>query len=284
RLRLSFRVFLVVALLSSLSLLALNMVGGNGPALKQGVEDYLRQITGMEPAIGRFDRISFFPSVSGDLGDIHFGPGGEQLRIGGLKFSMGFWDIMFSTGRVRDLEITDAWAPPGLYARDAISFDRIGIDPVEDDPDAALLSAQGKYGPDPFTIKLGLHRKARGDGRSVYSRTGKSSIHGESPFLTFAGAMARDHGRMKFSFSSIGAPDKILEGIAYIGNEKGQAVLSADLKSAVARDEAIKSLHYVYCRVAPPGKALMPGLALGTVIIDGTPAAFSTDCQAGKKP
>lgn len=283
RLRRVFRIFLVVAVLSGLGLLALNAVGGKGDALKQGAQDFLHQISGMEPSIDRFGGVTFFPSVSGDIGDIGFSSGGgTPLRIGHLEFSIGFWDVMFSTGRLRALEILDAWAAPGLYTRDAVSLDRIGIDPVENAPETAQLSARGKYGTDSFMVTLGLRRHER-NGHPVYSRTGESALHGESPFLTFDGTMVRDRGRMKFSFSSIGAPGKILEGVAYIGKQGDHATLSADLKSTGNRDKAVAELQKIYCLLAVPGKPLVPGLMLGDIVIDGAVAAF-TSCPAGKMP
>jgi hypothetical protein len=283
RLRRVFRVSLVILALFGLSLLALNAVGGRGDALKQGAQDFLRQISGMEPSIGRFDGVTFFPSVSGNMGDIVLKAGEEKIRIGGLKFSIGFWDVMFSTGRIRDFEITDARAAPGLYTAQAVTLDRIWIDRDAKSPRLARLTAQGKYGNDPFTVTLGLEARARGEGTFIFSRPWESAFHGESPFLNFDGVLSRQGGKMRFDFSSIGTPDKTLEGSVSIGKGKGGAMLSADLKSAGDRDTAVSGLQKTYCALAVPGKPLIPGLSLGDIMIDGAPAVFLS-CPAEKAP
>ena len=64
RLRLLVKVVFFASCLFFFSLFVISRLGGNGDALKKGLEQYLIQATAMVPEVGTLNGITFFPVMS----------------------------------------------------------------------------------------------------------------------------------------------------------------------------------------------------------------------------
>lgn len=282
RLRLAFRIVLILGAMFGLSLVFMNVMGGESDSLRAGVQDYLRGATGLQAEIGRFDGVTFFPEAGISAGDIVFRPdagAAPVATIGSLDFVMGFWDVFFRRGRLRVLEVKDAHIDAGMITARALDITRIGIDMNGESAGVARLSAAGAYGGAPFLMTVAMDTRSRGAGRQDFSRPESSTISVDFPFLKTEGVMSRARGGgLQFDFGSIGKPEGIAKGRVLLKRGYDGTFLSLDLSSSAGGDKAVAALEEIYCAFKPPGRALWEGIKIEAITVDGQSQKVSGEC------
>lgn len=245
-LRLAFRIVMVFAVMCALSIGLLSALGGSGEALRGGAEDYLERVTGLEASIGEFRSVTFFPLVSASFGNVVFrGPekgaqgGAPVARLGSFDFAMNFWDVFFSRGRIRALEVKDFHADAGTFAARAIDIGHAGIEIHEKEGAQARLAATGAYGGEPLFFSVDLEAHDIGGGLKDFRRAENGHVVLDLPFLKLDGTMRQPvTGGAEIQFNSIGAPEKIMEGSAALRRGDGGMKISLTLKGGVSTADA----------------------------------------------
>lgn len=248
-LHLAVTILLVLAGLFWISLFTLSGIGGKSDALEAGAEDYLRRATGMEASVGDFGYIHFYPDIKVDMGDIKLSEKkgvDPSITAGSFRYEMSFWDLFFFRYRIAALEITDMRVKQGLATRHDVRFERIALE-------GSALTVTGAYGEDSFRATLAMEEKAAAGGRKFFKRPEKSALKLESPFLNLEGHMsAAEGGGMQMDLTSIGMPEKMLEGrlVVVKPGKKGTPEVSGSLKSVGDPEKAAAAVAGLYCLLA----------------------------------
>jgi hypothetical protein len=170
RRRLALRIVLILALLFCLSLWVLSFLGGPHEALKEGLEDFVSESTGMDAEIGQFDGFYFYPAVKFDASDIRLGNESNKnaITIERLEMHSSFWDIFFSRSKIRHLKMKNLVAEAGSILPGALNISEASILPETKYGSPGLI-AEGTYGEHALNLfyELGMH-KGHGD-PTVYS-------------------------------------------------------------------------------------------------------------------
>ena len=234
RVRLGFRVVVVVAVMFGFSLLIMNALGGSSDVLRSGVQDYLRSASGMEAEIGKFEGVTFFPEVSVAISDISFRREVEKdpvATVGSMNFSMGFWDVFFRRERIRVLEVKNVHFDAGVLTVRPLDIERIGMDVNNENKKMSRLAVTGMYGEAPFSIGMVMDARDIGGGRMDFHRAAEAAVTVDFPFLKIDGVSRRARGGgLQFDFSSIGTPEKILEGQVVLWRSGEKLALTASLR------------------------------------------------------
>ncbi len=143
------KIFVITALIFGFLLFVLAMLGGNNDTLKGALEDFISKSTNTKVSVQTLNRIEFYPDLAFDFeglqglagkdGDI------EVFSVGSVHLAMSFWDMTFSTGKLKDIDIRNVYMAPGLWGKQIVSLEHIGIEASADSQQAAL-KAQGLVG------------------------------------------------------------------------------------------------------------------------------------------
>lgn len=158
--RWAIRIPLIFLCVMTASLFTLSVMGGNSPELRENLEDYLSQATGMQASIGTLVYAGFYPAMGMAAEDIRFvrkggdAAGEELIRLGEARFAMAFWSIPSGTPKFRMLAVKDARIAAGVFTPRAITVEKIMIDPK-----AMAFVAEGAYGGEDFSATVPLKSK-----------------------------------------------------------------------------------------------------------------------------
>lgn len=147
-----------ILLLGGVSVLSL--VGGKDDSLKEGLEKFFRDYTGLRTTIGTLNDLQIYPILHMDIENVK----AESLQEGAssaltarrLVVGMTFWDAVFSRGWIAASRIEEMKAPAGLLAPralhiDSLAFEGEGID--------ARLAVRGAYNAVPFALSLAMQTR-----------------------------------------------------------------------------------------------------------------------------
>lgn len=147
------KITFIAAIFLFVILTVLANVGGNSDALKQGVEQFASEQLHRPVQIGTFNEMQFFPDIRIDVADVTVSDSAENkdpvIELGSFVVSIGFFDVAFSTGRIKEMDIQGLKIMQGIYTESAIALDYLRID------DGALRF-KGGYGNAPFEGALKL--------------------------------------------------------------------------------------------------------------------------------
>ncbi len=136
-LKLTVKIVLVIGALFALSLVMLSKLGGNSEKLKQMVEDFASDASGYDVTLGQLENLTFFPTIGVQFDQMQFANKSNQTTIAAidkLSIKMSFWSAVFSTGKIKDLNISGLSVKPGVVTQEALKITRLGIeDPAHDD-------------------------------------------------------------------------------------------------------------------------------------------------------
>ncbi len=154
-----FKFMIFAALVLAFLLFVLSMLGGNSDNLKKAMEDFLSESTHTKVTIEKVNHIGFYPSLTFDMEGIN-GRGGEAadvdvFSIGALRLSMSFWDMTFSTSKVRAIDIRNINLAPGLWGDAPVKLEYISIFPAQE-AETAALKGQGMVGEKPFSLYIAM--------------------------------------------------------------------------------------------------------------------------------
>lgn len=156
-----FKLVFVLAVIAVLVISVLSMIGGNGPSLRKGAEDYIGAVAGMDVTIGTLNEISFFPRIVLDMEDIVFTSAvytEQAASVEKLYMAMPFWRAFIGKSRAESVEINNITARPGVWGPRSLSIRKVALEP-QGDKGAPALTADGKYGDDPFNVYIEMLRK-----------------------------------------------------------------------------------------------------------------------------
>lgn len=220
--------FILFAFMAVVLTVLFNM-GGSSNTLKGAIEDYIAQSTGFAAQIQTFNKMTFFPNVSLDMGGISLKrpnitalnawakaeaekPEEERgitappinysnpdATIGSFKISIGFWDVGFGkTRKIRDLQVRNAVFGAGSIAHKTVAVNTLGIDETaEGEP---FLSIEGNWGSEAFEATLSLessgprsNRKYNIGDESIFeAKVGQITMQGTARPRTMGGFHIRD--------------------------------------------------------------------------------------------
>jgi len=257
------KIALVLTVIFWLGLSLLTALGGNHPSLERGIEDYLTQATGYEADVGTFTRMSFFPDLSIDAGNITLRSSGGTVAVtaGGVLFSTGFFDLMFSRRRLGFLQVKDFYAEPGVMGEKALTLDFLGLkdDGFEGKP---AFIAQGRYGKDEIDAHVTMEKDKKAYPAFILPQTGTYSLRlGD---MLMEGTVAKNEGAgVKVKIDTLQAPDKILSGEFTLRRALGKYQVNAD----IAFGESTMQADIKAAKKHLEGKIHFPALRLDDLVV-----------------
>ena len=213
----------VVLFLFWLSLYVLSAIGGDSPALRTGVENYLRSISGYDVQIRQFNKLVFYPELAIDIGDVEFSKmprspapglhGPVMMTAASIKISMGFWDMFFHRGRLRTLAIDDLNLGNVLGLTRPVIIRHIILEKTTNGS-SARLHVNGNFGAEPFEAMQMVGWLPVGDGLSngVFFRPSSAGLNFSSPLLNFKGVLRLTSGAAEINLAEIDVPHAVLAG------------------------------------------------------------------------
>ncbi len=225
-----FKITLIMAAVMAVSLWVLTFLGGSSDSLRNGIAEYMSQATGMETEIGDFGGMTFFPYLALDAANIRMRRPGDDavaVRIDTLQFASGFFDMMFSRGRFRVMEITGLRAEPGVWGPAALTIDELALREDVADEGPGLL-VKGRYGDNPLRFALAMDKP---DGSAVYRMPDDGAFSLTYGDLQVAGAAAKAGwgGGVRIDIDSLKAPEDIATGTVTLQNRFDRRTLKAAL-------------------------------------------------------
>jgi hypothetical protein len=147
-------IFFISAFLLIIFTVLANM-SGSGDTMKQAVEGFFSDATGYRASIAKFNRLVFFPDIIIDFEQMDFFDGDETTSpvatIGKLHLAMSFWDVMFSTGKIRRMNLEDVTANQGVLIPSAVNIKTARV--FDEGDNAALLEIKGSIEDQPLEIR-----------------------------------------------------------------------------------------------------------------------------------
>lgn len=190
-------------------------MGGSNENLKVAIEDFFTGTFGYTTHVGTLNRMSFFPTISMDIEDIQMNPAGEAdpvITIGRIDCAMGFWDVTFSTGKVKKFNIEDFSALPGTLLRQPVIIDRVGIE--EDQGDLAFFGIHGRIGSYPVSFQADM-RASGPSGKRKYIFAENRPFAAAAGDIGIEGTFARVNDSIEIGSFTLTMPEKILGGNLY---------------------------------------------------------------------
>ncbi len=162
----------------------MTMLGGNGDALKKGAEDFLQVTFGGPAQITQFNGLTFFPNMGFDAEGIVVQKSAEDetpvLTIQKAHVSIGFFDAMFQTGKLKTLNIQKLDAKSGTVFDKRLIIERLAILSQEDD--TYRLKGNGQIGGKSFSLEMPMELSGAGykfpKERDVKASLGSVSMQG----------------------------------------------------------------------------------------------------------
>ena len=187
----------IILFFSWLGLYVLSAIGGNNPALRTGIENYLHSVSGYDVNVRQFNSLTFYPVLAVDIADIEFSrgkinsafaaPGPAVMTAGAVKISMNFWDMFFHRGRLKTMQIDDLDLGNVLGLARPVLLKHIILE-KSNGGDAGKLHLTGMFGGDPFdaTQELGF-QPTRDNAGGFFAQKSPAAISFFTPFLTLKG-------------------------------------------------------------------------------------------------
>jgi hypothetical protein len=159
-----FKILFCVAAFLLLMFTVLANMGGSSDALKGAVEDYISSATGYKASIGKFNNLSFFPLVVFDFEnlDLKVGTADEPvITAGRVYFATGFWDVAWRSGKIKDFEIRDVHAQPGILTHKELAIGQLVLTSSVEGKEAAL-AGDGSIGPYALNVHMDMNVMGKG--------------------------------------------------------------------------------------------------------------------------
>jgi len=161
---LKFIFFSVAILLIGLTVLA--NIGGHTEDHRAAVESYASYYTGYKAHIDKLNNFQFFPDIIVDFEGLELSDplksDYSRAKIGKVQLAISFWDIVFSSGKLKKLNLENVVLHPGAFTPYAIKVDHARI--FDDGKDKASFEMAGYF--DKYPMKASIGMKASGGEKS----------------------------------------------------------------------------------------------------------------------
>lgn len=169
------KLIIVVAIMAVACGISLKLIERAKDPLRQGIEQYLSQISGQHVGIDELSYASFLPDIDFRMKNVIFrAPEDDQgisARIEKLAFAMPFWSMMTGRTTLRALYLSEVHAKEGLWTPYALSITTLEI--IDDESAPPALQADGRYDGGKMSLSLALSAKGkRGENRTFYLSPG----------------------------------------------------------------------------------------------------------------
>ncbi|HTK85393.1 MAG TPA: AsmA-like C-terminal region-containing protein [Patescibacteria group bacterium] len=237
---------LVLLLFTWATLRILMGLGGNSETMRQGVEEIFLRSTGLHATIAQFNYMKLYPDVSVDMANITLSEadhGPAAATIGSMKIAADFWDVLSSTGNLRDFDVEKLDIREGYYFRKALHVDKLKLEKDGGPEGAPALVMSGRYGDDPFNGYLVMEWHKDSAKKGFFTRPKKSAFSFTSPFLTFTGELsAHPGGGLNVAFSNLSFADRVFAGNIFFRGESDGTLIKGDIKDKGS--EYVPELRY----------------------------------------
>lgn len=151
-----FRIVLFLSIFLFIIFSVMTMLGGQSDALKKGAEDFLQATFGGPAQIKNFKGLTFFPNMGFDAEGVIVQKNAEDetvaLTIEKAHVSIGFFDAMFQTGKLKALNIQNLNAVQGAVFAKRLYIDQLAI--VSSKENAYRLTGKGEVGDKSFGVDI----------------------------------------------------------------------------------------------------------------------------------
>lgn len=139
------KLFFFLLVIATVGIMVLSALGGNSDVLKGSIEDYLSARFGGKAQIETFNQMTFYPFLGVDMEGVKVFEGESETKTrfsaDKVVMAMGFWDLTFSTGRLKTFNIENLRATPGTIIAQGLHVERAAI---IDEGDQAYIRSHGK--------------------------------------------------------------------------------------------------------------------------------------------
>lgn len=139
-------------------------MGGSSETLKGSIENFAGEATGYLAQIEKLNNMTFFPNIIFDFEGMQLYDEANMLPVayvGKFQIALSFWDVMFSNGKIKNLNVEEVRALPGVLLNKRVSAQRISIEETVDGP---RFRGEGFVGDEAFRFSLSM--QSEGEGRN----------------------------------------------------------------------------------------------------------------------
>lgn len=224
---------IVLAILVLAGVSALSLVGGNDPSLKEGLEKFFRDYTGMKTTITTLNDLQIYPLLRMDIEGVSSGTGEERISAKHIIVGMTFWDAVLSRGWLAASGANDLSLPAGFLLPRALKIETLSLG---GEGTEAALKAKGHYNNVPFDLTLSMKTRASSHG-TLYRIADHAAFTLVLNDLVFSGVAAHQKGANGLVFPEVSISDiknrtPLVTGSADFSRDKqGQQRFALHLKA-----------------------------------------------------
>lgn len=152
---------IVLAILILAGVSALSLVGGKDPSLKEGLEKFFRDYTGMKTTITTLNDLQIYPLLRMDIEGVSSGTDEERISAKHIVVGMTFWDAVLSRGWLTASGASDLNLPAGFILPRALKIESLSL---SGEGAEAALKAKGHYNNVPFDLTLSMKTRVSSHG------------------------------------------------------------------------------------------------------------------------
>ena len=247
-----FLILFFIALFIGVIFTALSNMGGNNDTMVEVAEQYVENALGGNATIGQLNNMQYFPTALVDVEDIVMTRGDSPepaFTLGAAQISMSFWDVTFSSGKLKVLNIKDLYAMPGVITQKELYLKRFGIMDEKID-EAPYILAQGKYGGRGFQGRADMERTGKAT-RPKYKLGEETPLSITSGNIAIDAKFARQSGRkMTINDIELKHGQNILNGALTMQNSANQKSIYIEGNLSIGTQDR-QILHDLHINLKP---------------------------------
>ena len=245
------KLIIILAVLLLIAITVLANIGGSGDRYKPAVEEFLNEFTGYTARVRTLNNMTFFPNVSFDFEGVALLESEENpvlmAEIGRVHVSLGFWDMMFQSGKFKTVFAESLSTKAGAFTARALEIENLSIaDNLNNDK--ASIGATGYINNLPLDVVVDLEAHGNRGNRSYSFGEKRNFAVGIGDVFFVGTAELTKAGKVFKDLNFVFEDEDVLSGVLEIkrGELEGQLNLS-EAGSIVAIDlEAEEDRKAVY--------------------------------------
>lgn len=166
-----FKAILALTALSLISAFVIAKIGGSSTPLREGVEEFISQISGTRVVIEELDYMGFIPDVRIEIKNVTFQEIGDPTHIMGtmeeFRFSKPFIDHILNRHTVEKLNLKNLEAEAGFITKSPLKIETIKI-LDEEGQETPKVFLSGLFHTTPFSFEMDIAKKPHRDIRTLY--------------------------------------------------------------------------------------------------------------------